>query len=180
MRTAVGYCGGSQSNPTYRKVCSDPDFADYAEAVWIDFDPKLTSYEALLDAFFRSHDHISSSRSRQYASIIFTHDNNQAATARKCLAAVPRSSTVIEPAQPFWDAEPYHQKWLLQRKRDLFMSLCMEDVSELFGRPATVLNAVAAGKLPAHVAQERMDELFEQGHMRAAAHGSVRAILDRP
>ena len=38
VRSRVGYCGGTAPNPTYRKVCSDPAFSDWAEAVQVDYD----------------------------------------------------------------------------------------------------------------------------------------------
>ena len=81
LRTAVGYCGGSYPEPTYRKVCGDPVYSDYAEAVHVDFDPSVLTYDQLLDAFFNLHDAIAAGRSRQYASIIFSHDDEQASAA---------------------------------------------------------------------------------------------------
>lgn len=174
----VGYCGGTQPDPTYKKVCSDPQFQDYAEAVHIDYDPTVLSYDAVLDAFFHMHDATAGGRSRQYASIIFTHDAAQAAAAQAALAQQRRAATTIEPAGPFWDAEPYHQKWLLQRKRQLFLSLGMTDPSDLWGQPATVLNAVASGKLPGRVAMRRLDALLSSGEISPSAHGSVIAEID--
>ena len=50
-RTAVGYCGGVKPNPSYRKVCNDATFGDYAESVTVDFDPSVISYEGILDGF---------------------------------------------------------------------------------------------------------------------------------
>lgn len=64
--------------------------------------------------------------------------------------------TQLEVAPDFWDAEPYHQKWLLQRKRDLFLALGMRSEDELLGPVPSVLNAFAGGKLRADVAAERM------------------------
>ena len=72
----------------------------------------------MLDAFFRMHDATARGRSRQYASIIFAHNDAQREAAERCLSkpAQNRAATTVEPATPFWDAEAYHQKWLLQRK----------------------------------------------------------------
>jgi len=111
----VGYCGGVRPLPTYRKVCCDADYADYAEAIAIDYDPSILTYADVLDAFFRSHDATASGRSRQYASIIFARDDDQLAVAEQVIALHPRAVTTIEPDAPFWEAESYHQKWLLQR-----------------------------------------------------------------
>jgi len=179
-RTTVGYCGGAEANPSYKKVCSDPLFADYAEAVHIEYDPSMLSYDDVLAAFFRLHDATARGRSRQYASIIFTHGEAQAQQASAALAAQPRAATTVEAAAPFWDAEAYHQKWLLQRKRPLFLSLGMTSPDELWSEPATVLNAVAAGKLPGRVAMQRLDALLESGALSPTAHGTVLAALEQP
>lgn len=177
-RTAVGYAGGSQPDPTYMAVCGDETFADYVEAVQIDFDPAVVSYAAVLDAFFRVHDATVSHRSRQYSSVIWWHDEAQRKLAASALGEQPRASTTLEAAAPFWAAEPYHQKWLLQRKRPLFLSLGMASVDELIGPSATVLNAVAAGKLPARVARTRLDALLKAREIAPDAHGTVVAVLE--
>ena len=177
MRTAVGYCGGTAPEPTYKAVCSDPRFDDYAEAVHIDFDPQVLSYDGVLDAFFAMHDATARGRSRQYASIVFAHGEEQRRAAQAAVEARPRVATTVEAATPFWDAEAYHQKWLLQRKRPLMLALGMGEPSELWGKPATVLNAVAAGKLPAGVAMRRLDALLASGELDAAAHAAVAAEL---
>ena len=69
-------------------------------------------------------------------------------------------------------------QWLLQRKRPLMLALGMTQTDELLGKPAAVLNAVAAGKLPGRVALTRLDRLVENGELSPAAHGAVCALLD--
>jgi len=178
VRTAVGYCGGTKENPTYRKVCNNADYGDYVEAVSIDFDPAVVSYSGVLDHFFRSHDAIASGRSRQYASVIFAHDNEQAAAAADAVAARPGVATLVEPATPFWVAEAYHQKWLLQRKRSLFLSLGLMEREQLLGAPATVLNAAAAGKLRPEVALERLEQLVWEGELPSERVSAVANVLN--
>ena len=168
--------------PTYREVCNNKLFGAYAETIQLDYDPQVLSYNDVLDAFFRAHDARSASRKRQYASIIFTHDDEQRAIAEQAIdpARYPARkgvSTCVEGATDFWDAEAYHQKWILQRKRPLMLALGLTDVAQLLDRPAAVMNAVASGKLPVEAAMERLDELLSAGELDGAAHGRLRAEL---
>jgi peptide-methionine (S)-S-oxide reductase len=167
VRTRVGYCGGALAEPTYRKVCNDEAFGDYAETIQLEFDGAELSYEDVLAAFFRSHDAERRGKARQYQSVIFVHDAFQRDVAMAALERYPAAHTKLEVATDFWDAEPYHQKWLLQRKRDIFMTLGMTDTAQLLEAPATTLNAYAAGKLRADVAAERL-----------ARHGVDDDVLD--
>ena len=45
VATSVGYTGGSSSEPTYGSVCSNDG---HTEAIKVDFDPSVVSYEDLL------------------------------------------------------------------------------------------------------------------------------------
>lgn len=160
-------------------MCNNDDYADYAEAVTIDYDPAIISYEGILDAFFRCHDAVAAGRSRQYASIIFAHDEDQMVAAQRAVAARPGVRTSVEEADLFWVAEAYHQKWLLQRKRPLFVAAGFMEREELVGPVATVLNAAAAGKLPGRVALERLEKLMGRGDGPSpSAHGAITALLD--
>jgi len=178
-QTAVGYCGGSKDHPSYKAVCNHQDYQDYAEAITIDYDPDLLSYGDIIDAFMRSHDALASRRSRQYSSIIFAHNDEQHAIAAEALASQPRATTTLEPAAPFWEAEAYHQKWLLQRKRPLMLALRLREAEELLGPAPTVLNAVAGGRIREQVAIRRLDALLEEGALSGAVHGEVRALLSQ-
>jgi peptide-methionine (S)-S-oxide reductase len=122
--TAVGYEGGTVENPTYEQVCSDR--TGHVEVAQIEFDPKRISYEELLEKFWTIHDPTQLNRQgpdvgTQYRSVIFTHSEEQAEAAR---ASKQRAQdrfrqpivTEIEPAQPFWRAEEYHQCYLQKRQ----------------------------------------------------------------
>src|SRR3546814_10297061 len=49
-----GYTGGRVANPTYRQVC-DGD-TGHAEAVRVEFDPDIISYDDSLDIFLHIHE----------------------------------------------------------------------------------------------------------------------------
>jgi len=182
----VGYCAGEAEqpspDPTYRKVCNDPAYGNYAEAIQLEYDPRAISFDDVLDAFFRHHDARSAGRKRQYASIIFAHDEMQWQRAEIALdpgnhPARKGVSTSLERASVFWDAEPYHQKWILQRKRELMLALGLTDTAQLLERPATVLNAFAAGRLPAEATMDKLEEMLQQGELEPSSHGRLMALL---
>ena len=125
VETAVGYEGGKLDNPTYRDVCTGR--TGHAEALQIAFDPTRVSYQQLLDVFFSSHDPTQLNRQgpdhgEQYRSVIFYHSAEQQQAAVATVARLnaehkfPRPIvTQIVPAQTFWVAEEYHQKYLEKR-----------------------------------------------------------------
>ena len=126
VATAVGYEGGSLDRPTYKDVCTDR--TGHAEVVELDFDPERISYEQLLDDFFALHDPTTFNRQgpdwgTQYRSIIFFHSSEQERQARAKIDQLTaegrfkpkRIVTLVEPAQTFWRAEEYHQRYLQKR-----------------------------------------------------------------
>jgi peptide-methionine (S)-S-oxide reductase len=122
--TAVGYAGGFTPNASYEEVCSGQ--TGHAEVVHVVFDPKVTSYEAMLKAFWEGHDPTQGMRQggdvgTQYRSAIYTSSDDQRKTAlasremfqdRLTASGYDRISTEIEPAPPFYYAEDYHQQYL--------------------------------------------------------------------
>jgi len=122
--TAVGYAGGVTPNPTYEEVCSGR--TGHTEAVLVVYDPRLTSYEALLKAFWEGHDPTQGMRQgndvgTQYRSAIYTYDEAQAKAAEASKEAYQKAlhqnrfgsiTTEIKPAGPFYFAEDYHQQYL--------------------------------------------------------------------
>src|SRR5580692_10766199 len=86
--TAVGYAGGFTPNPTYEEVCTGR--TGHAEVVRVIFDPAITSYEALLRAFWEAHDPTQGMQQgndvgTQYRSgiYVFTPEQRKAAEASK-------------------------------------------------------------------------------------------------
>ncbi len=114
-----GYMGGHVDNPSYREVSSGT--TGHAEVTQIVFDPKVISFETLLDWLWRSHNPTTLNRQgadsgTQYRSAIFYHNEAQrlAAEASKAAAQDAFDSpivTEITPASTFYLAEDYHQDY---------------------------------------------------------------------
>ena len=119
----VGYTGGSTVNPTYEDVCTG--MTGHAEAVQLEYDPAKVSYEALLEVFWGMHDPTTLNRQgpdvgTQYRSAIFYHTPAQADAARLSRDREQgrhRRTIVTEivPAEEFFRAEEYHQRYLEKR-----------------------------------------------------------------
>lgn len=147
----MGYCGGTTVNPTYHRL------SDHTETLQIDFDPTQISYQQLLDIFWASHNPARPAWSRQYKAAVFTHNDAQARlaeTTKTQLVTNPASPwhnrdfhTEILPATPFYLAEDYHQKYLLQHTPRLWgeiQNIYREDL------PGWI-NSTAAARLNGYV-----------------------------
>ena len=118
VSTRVGYAGGDVPNATYR------NHGTHAEAIEIIFDPQQMSYRKLLEFFFQIHDPTTrdrqgTDRGSSYRSAIYFTSDEQKAVAEDTIADVNASGlwpgkvvTEVEPAGPFWEAEPEHQDYL--------------------------------------------------------------------
>ncbi len=124
ISTRVGYTGGDFDNPTYDDVLGQK--TGHAEAVEVTFDPRKTSYQELLELFWKIHDPTDYNRQgpnigSNYRASIFYLDDNQKELALKSKQALETAreftgkiKTTIEPAKKFWEAEDYHQKYFLK------------------------------------------------------------------
>ena len=122
--TAVGYAAGLTPNPTYEEVCSG--YTGHNEVVMVWFDPKKTSYEALLKVFWEGHDPTQGMRQgndvgTQYRSGIYTFSPEQKKAAEASRAVFQKElgkhgmdaiTTEIIDAPQFFYAEDYHQQYL--------------------------------------------------------------------
>jgi peptide-methionine (S)-S-oxide reductase len=122
--TAVGYAGGHTPNATYKEVCSG--MTGHTEVVLVVFDPKVTSYDAMLRTFWENHDPTQGMRQgndvgTQYRSAIYVTSPEQRRAAeasrdayqeRLTAAGHGRITTEIADAPPFYYAEDYHQQYL--------------------------------------------------------------------
>jgi peptide-methionine (S)-S-oxide reductase len=137
----VGYAGGSKPRPAYRNL------GNHSETIQIDYDPSRISYEELLDIFWSDHSPTNRPYSRQYASIIFTHDEEQhrLALETKAREEAQRGQTIyteIVPYTEFWLAEDYHQKYRLRQTGDL-----MAEFATIYPDPIDFVNSSAAARV---------------------------------
>lgn len=125
LKTRVGYTGGNPKykNPTYEQVCTGMTGA--AEAIEVTFDNTKTTYDKLLDVFWKIHDPTTMNRQgpdvgTQYRSAIFYLDEKQHKLAlaskakweKKLIDQTKEIVTEIVPAETFYAAEDYHQKYV--------------------------------------------------------------------
>lgn len=125
VSTQVGYTGGATVNPTYKEVCTDT--TGHAEAIEVEFDPAIVSYDQLLTIFWENHDPTQFNRQgpdygSQYRSAVFYHSPEQQKIAEASKQALDKSGkfkrpvvTQIVQAVPFYKAEEYHQQYLAKR-----------------------------------------------------------------
>ena len=121
VSTRVGYTGGDVEFATYR------NHGTHAEGIEIVFDPQKTSYRNLLEFFFQIHDPSTplrqgNDRGTSYRSAIYYVDDAQRDEALNAIADVDASGlwpgkvvTEVEPVGEFWEAEPEHQDYLMNR-----------------------------------------------------------------
>ncbi len=114
-----GYVGGKEENPTYEEVSYGR--TGHTEAVLVSFDPKVISYEKLLEIFWVNHDPTTSDRQfcdrgLQYRPGIFYRNEEQKRLAEASVEWAlehrrfeGKIVTEISPATTFWPAEEYHQ-----------------------------------------------------------------------
>ncbi len=122
-RTEVGYCGGNSSNTNYREVCTGT--TNHAEAVKLEFDPKVISYEEIVKKFFEFHDPTTLNSQgpdfgTQYRSEIFYLNDEQKKIAQKVIneenvRLSGRVVTKLSELKNYCAAEEYHQKYLEKR-----------------------------------------------------------------
>ncbi|ELT87993.1 hypothetical protein CAPTEDRAFT_154067 [Capitella teleta] len=122
---------------------------DHTESVQVEYNPDVISYADLLDIFWNNHNCTSAS-SRQYMSAIFCHDDQQRALAEETKEEHQRQigrpvSTVIQQVNAFYDAEDYHQKYLLRCHRDLMKIFQIDSSNILTSTLAARLNGFVGG-----------------------------------
>lgn len=116
-----GYAGGERENPTYDQIHSGA--TGHAESIQVTFDPKVISYDQLLDVFFATHDPTTLDRQgndvgHEYRSVIFYHDEEQHKAALAAKERLEKEKTYsdpivteIVPFTKFYEAEDEHKDY---------------------------------------------------------------------
>jgi peptide-methionine (S)-S-oxide reductase len=116
-----GYTNGKVPNPTYKDVCTG--LTGHAEAIEIEYDPAVVSFEKLLEVFFATHDPTTLNRQgadagTQYRSGVFYHDDEQKGIAEDAIRKLDEAKvfpsrivTEVTKAATFYPAEDYHQDY---------------------------------------------------------------------
>src|SRR5476651_1835744 len=120
VSTTAGYTGGSKIDPTYEEVSAGG--TGHLESVQVIYDPSKVSYEQLLNFYFHNIDPTRNDgqfcdKGNQYRPVIFYTNNSQKKLAEQYKQNLINSRKVepmlveILPAQTFYPAEEYHQKY---------------------------------------------------------------------
>jgi len=123
-KAVSGYSGGKTASPSYEQVSSG--MTGHAESVKVTYDPSKISYGTLLKVFFQiAHDPTELNRQgpdvgTQYRSAIFFSNPEQERVARAYIAQLDAARafrkpivTEVTPLKAFYDAEGYHQNYLV-------------------------------------------------------------------
>tara|TARA_B000000565_G_scaffold238457_1_gene201342 strand:+ start:30 stop:473 length:444 start_codon:yes stop_codon:yes gene_type:complete len=123
IRTEVGYCGGNTTQTSYREVCTGN--TNHAEVVKLEFDPKIISYNKVLEFFFEFHDPTTLNSQgpdfgTQYRSEIFYLNEKQKYIAEEIIEKENKKLsgkvvTKLSLLKNYCPAEEYHQRYLEKR-----------------------------------------------------------------
>ena len=121
-----GYAGGTAANPNYKQVSAGQ--TSHAEVVQLEFDPAVTSYEKLVEFFWKPHDPtdgrgVAPDFGKQYRPLILFRTPEQQSIAEKSKAALTAKigkpvAVRIEPLDKFYPAEEYHQDYVVKNPKD--------------------------------------------------------------
>ena len=113
VASSVGYTGGpaASAHPTYRSVCSGDG---HTEAIRLLYDPKVLSYEQLMQKVLAEASAPSHRAKRQYMSAVWAQNAAQAAAASRVAASLNKQTVpILSSTDTIWcDAEEYHQKYV--------------------------------------------------------------------
>ena len=156
---------------------------DHTETVQVDYDPAKITYRKLLDVFWTGHDPLRRNWHRQYASIVFTHTEEQRRLAEEMKARIAkeRGSTIhteIVPYRGFTLAESYHQKHSLKQFPEF-----EEELRKFYPSPREFIASTAVARVNGYLGGEGtysalLQELDSLG-LSAARKEALRALVQQ-
>jgi peptide-methionine (S)-S-oxide reductase len=141
-KVTSGYSGGTVKDPSYEDVCTGT--TGHAECLQIIYDPKVISFDELLEVFWEAHDPTSLNRQgndvgTQYRSVIFYHDPEQKRKAEEYKIKLDKSGaynnpivTEITQFSHFYAAEDYHQDYFRLHGNQPYCSFVIRPKVEKF------------------------------------------------
>ncbi len=143
-KVTPGYSGGHIKNPAYREVTTGR--TGHAEVVQIVFDPKVTTFQEILEVFFATHDPTTLNRQgadvgTQYRSAIFYHTESQKKTAENVILELERSGeydnpivTEVTAFTNFYEAEDYHKNYYNNNRNQPYCQYVVAPKVEKFNK----------------------------------------------
>jgi len=123
--TRVGYGNGIEENPSYEDVCTGETF--HAEVCEIVYNDEIISLEQILELFFRIIDPTSLNKQggdigTQYRTGIYLTDESDRVVIENYIENEQKKHknkivVEIDNLKCFYDAEEYHQKYLIKNPR---------------------------------------------------------------
>ncbi len=133
IKSAVpGYSGGDLPNPSYEQVSEGN--TGHAEAVQIEFDPKISPFRKILEVFFYTHDPTTPNQQGndmgpQYRSSVFYHNEAQKNETEALIHELEDAKvfskpivTIVEPFKNFYEADDYHKNYYERNKDAMYCS----------------------------------------------------------
>ncbi len=149
LSVVPGYIGGSIENPTYEQVCSGN--TGHAEAVKIEYNLNIISFEKLLEIFFKTHDPTTLNRQgndvgTQYRSSIFYKNESELNISKSMIKKLNDSNlfpnkivTSLEKETKFFEAEEYHKKYFYNNPENIYCQLVVKPKIEKFKKSGSSL-----------------------------------------
>ncbi|MDC0418770.1 peptide-methionine (S)-S-oxide reductase MsrA [Pelagibacteraceae bacterium] len=120
IKSISGYSGGHTKNPTYKEVIYKD--TGHVEAIAVYYDPKLTSYKELLQAFWKNIDPFDAAgqfcdKGKSYRSVAFYQNMKQKKLIDKSITRIEKKFnnkkivTLVWEFEKFYPAEDYHQDY---------------------------------------------------------------------
>ncbi len=159
-RTRVGYTGGEKKFPTYHSL------GNHTEALQIDFDPNVISFEQVVEFFWKNHNPLRKGISRQYMAAAWYHDESQREIIEKTSQAVGsklsgKVQTPVLPLAVFYPAEGYHQKYRLQQQPSL-----MKHFARMYSDASRFVGSTVAARLNGFLYGYGSRDLFDRESAR--------------